>query len=142
MTIPTQLLAEIIVVAVLVATIVWCVRLDRRLSHLKGAQGEMRALITDFDRSITDAKVTVSALKEGAKLAEVELQGRVTAAQGLAEELKVLVESGNRIADRIAGVRTPTVVATAAPAAAPVAPAMAMRSEAERELVELLRRAG
>ena len=132
----TQMLAELIVVAVLVATIVWCVRLDRRLSHLKGAQGEMRTLIADFDRSITDAKVTVSALREGAKLAEAELQGRIGAAQGLAEELKILVESGNRIADRIAGVRTPTVVsAVPQPAAAP-------RSEAERELVELLRRAG
>lgn len=142
MILSTQLLAELIVVAVLVATIVWCVRLDRRLSHLKGAQGEMRGLIADFDRSITDAKVTVSALKEGAKLAEAELQGRVAAAQGLAEELKVLVESGNRIADRIAGVRTPTAVPVAPAPIAPPAPAVAARSEAERELVELLRRAG
>jgi hypothetical protein len=134
-----SLIAEFLVAVLLVATIVFCFSLNRRLGGLRNSQDEMRQLIGDFDRAISEARVGISNLKAAGDEADVKLQERIKAARSLADELSFLVDRGDRLAERLA--ERP---ATPAPrAAAPVAEETdrTLRSEAERELAQALRRA-
>lgn len=134
-----SLIAEFLVAVLLVATIVFCFSLNRRLGSLRDSQDEMRQLIGDFDRAISEARVGIANLKQAGDEADVKLQERIKQARGLADELSFLVDRGDRLAERLAGERPAPAPRTAAPVAEETE--RTLRSEAERELAQALRRA-
>jgi hypothetical protein len=135
-----SLAAELLVAVLLAATIGFCFVLNRRLGNLRASQDEMRQLIGDFDRAIGEARRGIDGLKAAGDQADVKLQERIRQARTLADELSFLVGRGEKVAERLAGERP------AAPSRGAVAPVAddtdkTLRSEAERELAQALRRA-
>jgi len=135
-----SLAADFMVAALLAATIGYCVVLNRRLGALRGAQGEMKTMIAEFDRAIGAANIGIANLRQAGEAAGRDLEDRVGHARKLVDELNFLTESGNKLADRLVAER-PAQKPRLIEAVVEAAPATAPRSEAERELLQALRRA-
>jgi hypothetical protein len=132
-----NLAMDLLVAGLLVATIVYCFLLNRRLDGLRAGQAELRVLIAEFNKATDNARAGVAALKLAGEEAGRTLQEQTAKARALADELSFMNETGGRLADRLAG-----GIETArrqAPKAVP-AEAEPPRSEAERELMQALRR--
>lgn len=146
------LLLEALLAVLLAATVGYCYVLNRRLGALRATQAEMRALITEFNHATERAEAGIALLRKAGEEAGTGLQRRIDKAQTLSDELGFIVETGDRLADRLTGqisaARRPTAAGTAAPAAEPVAVVAASRpdgagkprSEAAREFQHALRR--
>ena len=96
-----SLIVEIVLSLLLVATLVYCALLERRLNALRRGQDGLKDIIADLNAAITNAGVSMRLLKGAASGAAEALDERVARARGLIDELSVLTASGERIAARI-----------------------------------------
>lgn len=112
------IILDLIVAGLLVATIWYCVLLNRRLTTLRDAQVEMQRLIQEFDRATQTAQGSISDLRRASEKAGSELQARIDAAKEIGDELAYAVEAGNRLAERL----TERVTDARRTAPAPVVP--------------------
>lgn len=157
------LIVEIVVALLLVVTLTISLVLNRRLGNLRANQEEMRRLIVDFDKALTKARQGMGELKATSAAADTAHEERMKQARTLRDELSFMIETADRLADRLAGEaagnrnqRPAPAAEAAARAQAPVTPFPAKkvagdsaarnfkiepRSEAERELLMALRQA-
>ena len=134
-----MLLLEGMVTVLLVATIGFCWRLNGRLSELRDARAEMGKLIGELDRATTRAAAAITDLKTTGEGIGSALEDKMGAGRVLVDDLRLMVESGNRLADRLDdGIGS---ARRATQGAAPVGvQAVELRTEAERDLARVLRR--
>lgn len=119
---------DLLLSGLLVATLVYCAVLERRLSALRKSQDGLKDLIGELNGAIATAGTSMRLLKSTAAGAAETLEERVGQARGLIDELSLLTASGERIAARIEeGVAKP-----ARKPAGGVLPAAASRLEAAR----------
>lgn len=97
------LLLDSLIVLLLVATIAYCVILNRRLGELRGSQGEFVKLIESFNAATVRAEASISRLREVGEEKGAALDDRVETARALCDDLVFLVERGSRLADRLEG---------------------------------------
>jgi len=90
-----------VICLLLVVAIGYAVALNRKLSVLRSARGEMEKLVADFAAATGQAESGLQALKQGSGQAAEALAGTVSDACRLAEEMAFLVKKGNEIADRL-----------------------------------------
>src|SRR5215469_8665625 len=101
-----SLIVEIVLSALLAATVVYCSILERRLSMLRKGQDGLKQTIAELNGAIVSAGASVLTLKESAAAAVETLDERLGKARGMADELSVLTASGERIAERIVAGRS------------------------------------
>jgi hypothetical protein len=160
---------EGVVAALMVALIVYCVRLDRRLAALRENDAPIRALIEELRAAADRAEASVGRLKAAGLDAERSLQQAIRTAQAVEDDLvrRARIPAAAAPAPRPAAaemtasaVAQPAPPATTRPAAArdaapaataraaarapvPAAPPLpaspATRSEAERDLLRAIR---
>lgn len=120
---PVGLILDIVVALLLVATLFYCVRLNRRLTVIREHRGELEALIQAFNESCTRAELGVRSLRSATDEA-TRLQQYLERSQNLRDDLSYLLDRGGSLADRLeGGVRTARTASSHAPAApVPVAP--------------------
>ena len=163
------LIVEIVVAVLLLITLGISLVLNRRLGNLRANQDEMRRLISEFDKALAKARAGMTELKTASATADTAHEERMKQAKTLRDELGFMIETADRLADRLAGEASknrdfkqqrgaPAERATSEPARpqAPVTPFPARkppldapardfklepRSEAERELLMALRQA-
>ena len=92
-----------IVAALLVATIVYSIRLNSRLEVLRKGKDEVAAYIAEFNKSVGSAEVALAQLKEASGKSGHELKNLVGKAQALRDDLSFLMERGADMADRLEG---------------------------------------
>jgi hypothetical protein len=97
------LMVEIVVAVLLLVTLAISLVLNRRLGNLRANQDEMRRLIGDFDKALTKARQGLSELKTASATADTAHEERLKAAKTLRDELGFMIETGDRLADRLAG---------------------------------------
>ncbi len=100
---PIGLLLEGLVAILLVMTVVYCFILDRRLRQLRSGQDGLKELIGGLNSATERAQGSVAQLKIAGDAAGGDLRDVVTKARALSDELSVMIEAGNNIADRLAG---------------------------------------
>ncbi len=155
---------ELVLVAMLGATLFHAVRLERALGVLKRDRATLEALVAGFNASTMQAENGIERLRATADGAGRQIARQAEAATALKDDLAFLMERGERLADRMdALVRSSrTLVADAGPLhsglaqspsaflpSAAEAPAPArqeppeprVRSQAERDLLKALRMA-
>lgn len=98
---PISLIVEILLSLLLVATLGYCALLERRLSALRSGQDGLKENIGELNGAIANAGSSMRLLKAAAAGASETLDERLVRARGLADELSLLMVSGERIADRI-----------------------------------------
>jgi len=96
-----SLIADIALSVLLAATLVYCAILERKLSALRKGQDGLKKTIADLNEAIVSAGASMRMLKVAAASAAENLDGRLQRGRSLADELSLLVGSGERIADRI-----------------------------------------
>jgi len=102
---PVSLIVEVTLAVLLAATLVYCIRLDRRLSHLRGDQESLSGAVGALNAAVTAAQASLAGLRPAAHDADESLGRKLSSARGLADELSLLTSSGERIAARIESVR-------------------------------------
>jgi hypothetical protein len=95
------LLLDVVVAALLVATIVYATVLNRKLTLLRDNKQEMEALVNRLVESTEHAERGLADLKAAAGEKGDELERRVKEARALADDLGFLVDKGGGLADRL-----------------------------------------
>ncbi len=106
MNLPLDMMLEVIVCLLLVATIGYCATLDRRLRAMRAGQDGLRGLITDLSAATTQAMSAIAHLRQAGDATGVALTEQVKRGRALADELELMVQSGNDIANRLGGIET------------------------------------
>jgi len=91
---------ELALTILLAFTLVYCVVLERRLSALRKGQDGLKATIGELNTAIISAGASMRALKSSAAEAGELLDGRLSRARALSDELALITASGERIAER------------------------------------------
>lgn len=95
------LLLEGLVALLLVVTVVYCVLLDRRLRALRDGQDGLKSIIEGLDAATSRAQMSISELKTSGDRLTNDLSGRVAKARALTDELSIMIDAGNSLADRL-----------------------------------------
>jgi hypothetical protein len=133
-----QWLLEIVLVALLAATLFHAVRLERALGVLKRDRAVLEELVGGFNASMRQAEAGTDRLRAAADGAGRQLAQQIEAAAALKDDLTFLGQRGERLADRL-----DEQVRTARPvlAEAEANDAPRQRSQAERDLLKARRMA-
>lgn len=129
------LLLEALVCVLLAATIGYCAMLDRRLRAMRSGQDGLRDLIRDLSGTTEQALAAIGRLKEASDVTGQTLGEQVKRARALGDELALMIEAGNDIADRLGNLdmRRP---APPPVAASPVMPASGPRAAVPQAMRE------
>jgi hypothetical protein len=96
-----SLLVEIGLSVLLLATIVYCAVLERKLSALRKGQDGLKDTIAKLNEAIVAAGSSMRMLKSTAAGAAEALDERIARGRSIADELSILTASGDRIAERM-----------------------------------------
>lgn len=131
-----QWVLELILVGLLAATLFHAVRLERALGVLKRDRAALQALIDGFNASTRQAEAGIERLRAAADGAGRQLARQLEAGLSLKDDLTLLIQRGERLADRLDG-----EVRAGRPLLAEPEPAELARprSQAERDLLRALR---
>lgn len=138
---------NLIILAALGVTIFYAFRLSKQFDNMQADRKVFETLITALNLASAKAEASIRSFKENATGSGDILQDRITTARGLADELEIIIQAGDSLADRLQGLAEKG--RAAAPAAEPKqaeAPAKLAspggaepRTKAERELLEAIR---
>lgn len=139
-------LLDIVLILLLAATLFHAVRLERALGMLKRDRAELLELIANFNASTRQAEIGIERLRGAADGAGRQIARQVDAALALKDDLLLLIERGNRLADRMGAlVHAGRPLIGEAPHLTVVADGDTtqprVRSQAERDLLKALRMA-
>ena len=137
---------ELAVAALLAATLFHAVRLERALGVLKRDRVELQELIAGFNASTRQAETGIERLHAAADGAGQQIAHQVDAALSLKDDLTLLIDRGDRLADRLDTlVRAGRPLSGVAPRLTVVSDTASaeprVRSQAERDLLKALRMA-
>jgi hypothetical protein len=107
---PVSLTLDLLLAALLLITLVFGLRLDKRLKTLNASQAEFQAAIADLDRAAERAETGLAELRGAMDEAVDLLGGRIEKARELAARLETLTAQAQG-----AGQRATSGVAAAAP---------------------------
>jgi len=116
------LIINAVVIALLAATIFYAFRLERRLSNLRNAQAALADVIRDLNAAAARAEAGIQGLKFTAESSGQALDDRIKRARSVSDELALLLQAGQRSAQRLDAGRP------IAPSAAPRPTAQAPRA--------------
>lgn len=112
---------NLLVAALLVATILYCWRLNRRIRVLQDGRGELAALLKQFDESTRRASESIQALQTASRKIGEVMQSRIDQANRAADDLTFLTERAMKISERMSeGAMQPAATKPAPTRAAPV----------------------
>jgi hypothetical protein len=137
---------EALLLVLLAATLLYAVRLERRLGVLRRDNAALEALVAGFNEATARAEASTARLRAAAEGAGQQVAAQTEAAERLRGDLVFLIERGEALADRLdARVREARALANApeprggARAMPEPAEAPKLRSQAERDLMQALR---
>ncbi|MEZ0222937.1 MAG: DUF6468 domain-containing protein [Alphaproteobacteria bacterium] len=141
------LILDIIILCVLAATIIHARRLSRQFTEMQQGRKTFEKLIEAINQAAARADTATKSLREAAKQGGDRLQDRINTARGLADELEIIVQAGDSLAERLEGLARKSATQTREP----VLPRNENRTEtaaesraeprtrAEKELLDALR---
>ncbi len=94
-------IVELTVIVLLGFTVMYCIRLDRRLERLRADERSMRQTVVDLGISTERAERTIEGLKRILSECDSTLGDRLRRAADASEELDAAVRSGGIVLDRI-----------------------------------------
>jgi len=92
---------DIIILCVLGVTIMFCWKLNIRITQLQSNKSEMVDFIKSLDATIINAHKNIVSLKEATQNASDERKKYVSEGNELANDLSFIIDSGNRLISRI-----------------------------------------
>ena len=145
---------DLVLIGMVGAGLVQAIKLIKHLTTLQQSRGDMERFVRDFNATVLRAEIGIKNLKTAARDSGDDLEKLVEKAHLVRDELQLIVESADRVAERLSQSAThlnrpdfktePAVKPAAAPSS-PVAknePAEAQppSSRAEKELLQALQK--
>lgn len=97
-----EMIIDAVLALLLAGVIVAAFILDRRLSVVRDGHKEMASLIAQLTAVTDAARAAIFDLKTSSSDSNEELQAAICRASGLSEELTLIVEAGDSLADHLA----------------------------------------
>ncbi|WHQ46426.1 MAG: DUF6468 domain-containing protein [Candidatus Midichloria sp.] len=97
-------LLEIIIVLLLGMTVMFCWRLNNKITEIKSSKKDMANLVKVFDEAIINTNNSLGALKEASANAAVDLKKYTIKSNELISELAFMNDTAVRLADRLENV--------------------------------------
>ena len=126
---PIGMILEGLVAVLLVVTVVYCAILDKRLKALRSGQDGLKAIIEGLDGATRRAQTSIGELRGAADATGLALNAHVAKGRALSDELQIMIEAGNALADRLEGNRAVAAGREAPRQAPPVPKAQAPRAK-------------
>ena len=92
---------DLLVIALMIATIVYAVSLNRSISKLRDGKAELATLLANLAESVAHADVAIKGMKAIAGEYDSSLSQRIGTARALIDELNVINETADNLAGRI-----------------------------------------
>lgn len=99
------LIVDGLVAILLIVTIFYCLLLDRRLRALRSGQDGLKSVIAELDVATARAERAIGQLSALGSRETQGLEKAMRDARTLSDELSLMVEAGNNLADRLEGKR-------------------------------------
>ena len=90
------MIVDLVVIALLGATIFYAFRLDRRLQGMRNVQSELAQVIRELNVAAARAEAGLQGLKLAAESTGQQLEERIRRAKGIGDELAILMKSSER----------------------------------------------
>ena len=97
----TELIIDLVLAGLLIAVIYVSYIVYRRLDIIRKGQADMQSVVNDLNHAVLEAQKSVSDLKQSSRDAVERLEVNIGNAQKVADELTLITEAGNNLADRI-----------------------------------------
>lgn len=135
------LIVDATLATLMVVVIAVCYVVYRRLGTIKEGQAELKGLVDNLNTAVVEAQRSVANLKAAAGEVEAKLQVETRRASTMADELSMITEAGNNLADRIE--QGLTSVKEKAPSKKPDIPGKGQKpgSKQQQEILAALREA-
>ncbi|MBL4838008.1 MAG: hypothetical protein JKY34_10565 [Kordiimonadaceae bacterium] len=95
------LIVDAILAVLLIAAIGVCLLVSGRLNVIKSGQAELKELVDQLNTAVTNAQRSVVNLRSSAEEVESQLNQERQKATAIADELSMMTEAGNNLANRI-----------------------------------------
>ncbi|MEZ5815118.1 MAG: DUF6468 domain-containing protein [Alphaproteobacteria bacterium] len=96
-----SLILDFVVLAALVGTIYFALRLSSSLNNFRKHRNEMKTLIAELSKNINEAQSAIEGLKATSNIAANNLDDVLHDSRRMAEELKMINETSDNIANRL-----------------------------------------
>ena len=100
-----SLIIDGVIAVLLGVTIFYCTLVNRRLAALRSGKDELKQVVEDLTVATTSAQMNIERLKEAGKEVVFTLEDDVRKGRALSDELSLMIEAGNNLADRLEGGR-------------------------------------
>lgn len=97
----TGLIIDVVVIALLGATIFYALRLEQKLANMRSAQSALADVIRELNTSASRAEAGIQGLKAAAASSGQALDEKIKRARSLADEIELLLQSGERLGQRL-----------------------------------------
>ena len=136
-----NLIADVLVASLLVATIVTCFILTRRIERLKADEAGMRQTVGALITAPDNAERAIAGLKSTLGDCDRTLEERLRTAERYAADLAAQVEAGQAVMERIGQIVSAAALVGAkeTPVEAPAAPAPVSRLESAAQSAAAIR---
>lgn len=132
------LVLDIIVLIALAATTWQGIRLSKQFNKLQADRKAFEQLIQALNIAVAKADTSIKAIRDAAAQSGQGLQEKLSRATALAEELEIIVQAGDNLADRLSTLSEQNRKALGT-AHMPAEDKTPPRSRAEKELIEALK---
>ncbi len=95
------LIIDVVILLFLAATIFYAMRLSSQLKILKDSKAELENLVSNLAINITRAQEAIREMHDVADDSGAQLHGLLKKAQGISEELEIITEAGDSLANRL-----------------------------------------
>lgn len=132
------IILDTLILAALGTTIFYCLRLSKQFNEMRADRKAFETLIAALNTASSRAETSIRSFKETAVGNGDILQDRISKAKALSEELEIMIQAGDSLADRLQAVAEQSRKATTGnemPQDAQPQP----RTRAERELLEAVK---
>jgi hypothetical protein len=125
---------DLLILGALGATIRYSLKLSKQFERMQADRKVFEQLIQALNVASARAEAAIRALKEAATEGGDKLQEKINAGRALSEELEIMVQAGDNLAERLGALATQSRKA-AVPDEVPAQP----RTRAEKELLEAVK---
>ncbi len=101
-----SILFDVVVAGLLVATIVYAIRLNRRLEQIRAQESEFADWISRFSDAARQAEAATIRLRAAGNESGATLGKTLEKAQALRDDLSFMIDRAEPLADRMSGVAT------------------------------------
>lgn len=98
-----KLLADAFIAILLLATIIYSWKLNKRIRVLQDSKGEMAKLIERFDRSTEQASKGINEIHKISKSINDHIENHIAKANYIADDLAFMIEKGTTIVNKAGG---------------------------------------